>query len=157
MSRRLNYPKLSPQVFRAMLDLESRLAESSVPARLVHLVKLRASVINACAYCIDLHWKDLRALGESEPRLYGLAAWQHSSLYTDAERAALAWTDALTRIDRTGAPDEDYQRLREHFDDRAIADLTWAISIVNAWNRLSVGLRTPAGSYVSHLAPSAAS
>jgi AhpD family alkylhydroperoxidase len=157
MQPRLDYTAHSPAIFRAMLDLEARLAASTLPAALVHLVKLRVSIVNGCAYCLDMHWKDLRALGESEQRLYGLVAWQESPYYTEAERAALAWADALTRVDRTHAPDVDFERLRAHFDDAAILDLTWAIGIINTWNRLAIGLRTPAGRYVSRLRPPAPS
>ncbi len=147
MSPRLAYTTIAPDAFRAMLGLESYLRQSGFDLKLLHLVKLRASQINGCAYCIDMHWKDARAAGESEQRLYGLDAWEESPYYTDRERAALAWTESLTRISETHAPDDVYDRVRSHFSDKELVDLTLAISTINAWNRLAIAFRAEAGSY----------
>jgi AhpD family alkylhydroperoxidase len=135
-----------------MDHLDQYLQACNLEQKLLHLVRLRASQINHCAYCIDMHWKDLRALGESEQRLYGLDAWAESPYYyTERERAALAWTEAVTMIAQTGAPDDVYDRVRAHFSETELADLTLAIATINAWNRLSIAARLPAGSYRSSL------
>ena len=146
MNPRINYATASSEPLKAMLSIEKYLATALEPA-LLHLVKLRASQMNGCAYCIDMHWKDARAGGETEQRLYGLDAWRESPYYTDKERAALAWTESLTRIAETHAPDEDFEEVRTHFDDQELADLTWAIAAINTWNRISIALRTTPGSY----------
>lgn len=146
MDQRLNYVSASPEPFRMMSALEKHLF-SSVEPQLLHLVKLRASQINGCAFCIDMHWKDARAGGETEQRLYGLDAWRESPCYTPKERAALAWTESLTLISSTHAPDEDFALVREHFQDRQLADLTWAIAAINAWNRMAIGFRATPGLY----------
>src|SRR6185369_2629864 len=114
---------------------------SGLEPNLLHMVKLRASQINGCAYCIDMHWKDARAAGETEMRLYALNAWHESPFYTERERAALEWTDALTLVQQTHAPDAAYERARAQFNDRELADLTWAIAAINAWNRMGIGFR----------------
>jgi AhpD family alkylhydroperoxidase len=111
------------------------------------MVKLRASQINGCAYCIDMHWKDARAAGETEQRLYGLDAWAESPYYTDRERAALAWTEAVTNLHDGHVADTVYQRVRSQFDERELADLTWAVATINAWNRVLVAARAEAGGY----------
>jgi AhpD family alkylhydroperoxidase len=146
MKARINYATVSQEPLKAMLSIEKYLASAIEPA-LLHLVKLRASQMNGCAYCIDMHWKDARAGGESEQRLYGLDAWRESPYYSDQERAALAWTESLTRIAETHAPDEDFEAVRAHFDDKQLADLTWAIAAINTWNRIAISLRTTPGSY----------
>jgi AhpD family alkylhydroperoxidase len=114
---------------------------------LLHLIKLRASQINGCAYCIDMHSKDARASGETEQRLYGLNAWQEAPYYTPRERAALEWTEALTNIAETHAHDAAYNAAREHFSDKELVDLSWAIAMINAWNRIAIGFRAKAGGY----------
>jgi AhpD family alkylhydroperoxidase len=111
------------------------------------MIKLRASQINGCAYCIDMHWKDARAVGESEQRLYGLDAWREAPYYTDRERAALEWTEALTDVTDGHAPDAVYDAVRGHFSDKELVDLTWAIAAINAWNRVAIAFRSEAGSY----------
>ena len=111
------------------------------------MIKLRASQVNGCAYCIDMHWKDARAAGETEQRLYGLDAWRESPYYDDRERAALEWTDTVTQIDRTHADDQVYARVREHLSEREIVDLTWAIAAINAWNRIAISFRSTPGEY----------
>jgi AhpD family alkylhydroperoxidase len=130
-----------------MAALEQELNKSTIDAPLRHLVKLRASQLNGCAYCIDMHWKDARAGGETEQRLYGLDAWEESNYYTDRERAALKWTEALTFIANGHASDEVYEAVRAHFSEQELADLSWVIAAINAWNRMAISFRAPAGSY----------
>jgi AhpD family alkylhydroperoxidase len=130
-----------------MLGLEKYLHECGLEEGLLHLIKLRASQINGCAYCLDMHWKDLHAIGESEHRMYMLDAWEESPFYSDRERAALAWTEAVTRVSDGHVPDEVYEAVRTHFTDKELADLTVAIATINAWNRLSIAGRTTPGTY----------
>jgi AhpD family alkylhydroperoxidase len=130
-----------------MLGLEKYLHQSGLEEALMDLVKLRASQINGCAYCIDMHWKDLRALGENEQRLYGLDAWEESPYYTDRERAAFQWTEAVTRIRDGHVPDEVYEKVRTQFTDKELADLTLAIAAINGWNRLAIAARSVPGTY----------
>jgi AhpD family alkylhydroperoxidase len=155
MKPRFRYDAASPNPYDAMDGLETYLATCTIEQPLIHLVKLRASQINGCAYCLDMHWKDLRALGENEARLYGLDAWGESPLYTARERAALAWTEAVTLVADGHVPDEAYDAVRGHFDERELADLTMAIATINAWNRLSIAARLTPGGYVSPLVPAA--
>jgi AhpD family alkylhydroperoxidase len=140
-------PKVAPGVYQAMRGLETYLHQSGLEIPLLHLIKLRASQINGCAYCIDMHWKDLRAIGENEQRLYGLDAWQESPYYSDRERAALAWTEAVTRVANTHVPDEVYEEVQPHFTEKELADLTLAVATINAWNRLAIALRAEPGKY----------
>src|SRR5579864_835176 len=147
MEPRLNYMKLGAEGLKGMFALEKYLHACSVEQPLVHLVKLRVSQLNGCAYCIDMHWKDLRALGETEQRLYGLDAWAESPYYTVGERAALAWAEAVTNIRETHAPEDVYQETRKHFNEKELADLTLAISTINAWNRLAISARSVPGLY----------
>jgi AhpD family alkylhydroperoxidase len=144
MKARLNYPKAA---YDAMEALERYLAESSLEKPLLFLIQLRASQLNGCAYCLDMHWKDLRAAGENEQRLYSLDAWRECPYYTDRERAALAWTEAVTRIADAHAPDAVYEEVRAHFSEREVADLTFAVATINTWNRLSIAARIVPGNY----------
>ena len=130
-----------------MLGLERYLHESGLELPLLHLIKLRASQINGCAYCIDMHWKDLRALGETEQRLYGLDAWAESPYYTGRERAALAWTEAVTRVSDGQVPDAIHEEVRKQLNERELSDLTLAVAAINAWNRLSIAARLTPGGY----------
>jgi AhpD family alkylhydroperoxidase len=114
---------------------------------LLELVKLRASMINGCAYCVDMHSKDARALGESEQRLYAISVWREAPFFTPRERAALAWTEAVTKVGSDHVPDAVYRLAREHFDERQLVDLTMAIIAINAWNRLAIAFRAVAGTY----------
>jgi AhpD family alkylhydroperoxidase len=139
--------KVAPGAYQAMLGLETYLHQSGLELSLLHLIKLRASQINGCAYCIDMHWKDLRAIGENEQRLYGLDAWEESPYYTDRERAALAWTEAVTRVSESHVPDEVYEEVRPHFTEKELADLTLAVATINAWNRLAIAFRSEPGTY----------
>jgi len=147
MQPRLEYWKVAPEPFKIMSGLEKELARGAIDAGLRHLVKLRASQINGCAYCIDMHWKDARAAGEGEQRLYGLDAWRESPYYTERERAALEWTEALTRITDGHAPDHVYDAVRSHFSEKEVVELTWIVGAINAWNRVAIAMRSPAGSY----------
>jgi AhpD family alkylhydroperoxidase len=143
---RLNYAKAAPGVYDAMDALDRYLQECGLERSLMLLVQLRASQLNGCAYCLDMHWKDLRAIGEEE-RLYSLDAWRECPYYTDRERAALAWTEAVTLIRDGHASDEVYDQVRRHFSEKELADLTLAVASINAWNRLSISARIVPGAY----------
>jgi AhpD family alkylhydroperoxidase len=157
MEQRLNYATAAPGGVKAMLDLEKYVRGCGLEHSLLELVKMRASQINGCAYCLDMHSKDARAAGETEQRLYGLSAWEEAPYYTDRERAALAWTEAVTRVADSHVPDAVYEAVRPHFSEKELADLTFAIIAINGWNRLAVPFRTPAGTYqVPKAKPSAA-
>jgi len=156
MTARLDYRKFSKEPLKAMLDLESYLAQCGLDPKLLHMIKLRASQINGCAYCIDMHWKDARAGGEAEQRLYGLDAWRESPYYTDRERAALEWTESLTLISTTHAPDEAFAAVKAQFSEKEIVDLTYAISAINSWNRIAISLRAVPGHYQPQQKSSAA-
>ena len=147
MSPRIDYTKVAPGALRAMYGLEKYLAESSVEPPLRELVKLRASQINGCAYCIDMHTKNARAAGESEQRLFGLVAWREAPYYTERERAALAWTEALTLIADDHVSDELYEGTRRQFSEQEMVDLTLAIVTINAWNRIAISFRSEPGTY----------
>jgi AhpD family alkylhydroperoxidase len=147
MEARFNYVKAAPGVFKAMLGLGRYLQECGLEQSLLTLVDLRASQINGCAYCIDMHWKDLRAAGENEQRLYSLDAWRESPFYSDRERAALEWTEALTSITDGNVPDELYEKVRPHFNEKELSDLTLAVITINGWNRLNISARTVPGDY----------
>jgi AhpD family alkylhydroperoxidase len=151
MKSRYDYAKAAPGAYHAMLGLEKYLHESSLEQPLIHLIKLRASQINGCAFCLDMHWKDLRALGENEQRLYSLDAWRECPYYTDRERAALEWTEAVTLVTDGHVPDEIYDRVRAVFKENELADLTVAVVTINAWNRLAIASRTEPGKYESRL------
>jgi AhpD family alkylhydroperoxidase len=140
---RVPYPKLAPDAFKAMLALAGSLHGGSLGPRLSGLVKMRVSQINGCAYCLDMHARELREAGEDQRRLDTLAGWRESGLFDGRERAALGWAESLTRIEATGAADADYAPLLEHFDQTGIAELTFLVVEINGWNRLAVGLRTP--------------
>lgn len=147
MKARFTYVKAAPGVFKAMLGLGRYLHECGLEQSLLTLVDLRASQINGCAYCIDMHWKDLRAGGENEQRLYSLDAWRESPFYSDRERAALEWTEALTLITEGHVPDEVYERVRQQFNEKELSDLTLAVVSINGWNRLNISARTVPGDY----------
>ena len=147
MKTRIYYGKAAPGTYEAMDALDRYIQECGIERSLILLVQLRASQINGCAYCLDMHWKDLRAIGENEQRLYSLDAWRECPYYTDRERAALAWTEAVTRIAVDHAPDEVHERARPHFSEKELADLTLTIAAINAWNRLSIAARLTPGTY----------
>jgi AhpD family alkylhydroperoxidase len=148
MLPRINFYQAAPGAIDAMRGLERYIetAQGLEPS-LRELVKMRASQINGCAYCIDMHSKDARAAGETEQRLYALDAWREAPFYSDRERAALEWTEAITRITDGHAPDEVFERVREHFGETELVNLTLAIVAINGWNRLAIGFRAVAGSY----------
>ena len=142
MHPRLNdHIKLAPEAVKAMMTLEASIAKSGLEESLRHLVKLRASQINGCAFCIHMHTTEARKHGDSEMRLYMLNAWRESPLYSDRERAALAWTEALTLVAQTGAPDADYELVKAQFSEAEQVQLTFLIGAINVWNRLQVGFR----------------
>jgi AhpD family alkylhydroperoxidase len=141
MEPRIDFNKASPEAVRAVYALEKFIHTSGIDRRLIHLIKLRASQLNGCAYCVDMHVKEARKDGESEQRLHLLSVWRESPLYSEQERAVLAWTESLTNLSQTKAPDEDFEPLRRFFSDEEITKLTVVISTINVWNRLAVGLR----------------
>ena len=147
MQPRIDYRKYAQQPLQSMLALEKYISESGLDPKLVHLVKMRASQINGCAYCLDMHSLDARAEGESEQRLYTLDAWRETPFFTDRERAALAWTEALTLISHTHAPDDVYDEVKKQFSEKEIVDLTFVIGTINLWNRLAISLRAAPGRY----------
>ncbi len=134
---------------KAMLDFQAVVDKSNLDEKLLELIKIRASQINRCAYCLDMHTKDARAIGESEIRINLLPAWRETKIYSERERAALAWCEALTRLPESGAPDTVYNEVEELFSPDEITELTLAIVVINSWNRLCVGFRSEAGNYVS--------
>ncbi|HEV8391859.1 MAG TPA: carboxymuconolactone decarboxylase family protein [Dongiaceae bacterium] len=142
MKPRINPIQAAPETVKAMIALEDHLVKSGLETSLYHLVKTRASQINGCAYCIHMHTRDARAHGETEERLYLLDAWRESPLYSDRERAALAWTESLTLIAETHAPDELFDAVKKHFSDDEIVKLTVLIGAINAWNRLAISMRS---------------
>lgn len=147
MKPRIKYSENAPEAIKGMLELEKFVHGSELERTLYELVKTRASQINGCAYCLDMHTKDARKAGETEQRLYTLSAWRETPFYTERERAALAWTEALTLISENDVPDALYEATRKHFDVKEIVALTMAIVAINGWNRLAIGFRTVPGSY----------
>jgi AhpD family alkylhydroperoxidase len=148
MTQRIDYARLAPEALKPQYAMEVYVRRSSVDHALLHLVKLRASYLNGCAYCVDMHTQDARAAGETEQRLYAVPVWRETPFFTPRERAALAWTEAVTEVGRTGVPDAVYDEARAHFSETELVDLTMAVIVINGWNRLSVAFRTPPGSYV---------
>src|SRR6266576_5279868 len=147
MEERLKYAKAAPSGYRAMAAFQNFVDDCGLEPLLLELVKMRASQINGCAYCIDMHSKDARAMGESEQRLYELNAWRETPFYTERERAALLWTEAVTLVSHTHVPDEVYEQVRKHFGEKELLDLTLAVVAINSWNRLAISLRAIPGTY----------
>ncbi|HEY0371969.1 MAG TPA: carboxymuconolactone decarboxylase family protein [Thermoanaerobaculia bacterium] len=147
MEARLDYARISPALNRSFYAMSNAAATSGLEHSLLELVKMRASQLNGCAFCLDMHSKDARAAGESEQRLYLLDAWREAPFYTDRERAALAWTEALTLVSESHVPDEVYEEVRPHFTDEELVNLSWAIVVINGWNRMSIAFRSQAGAY----------
>jgi AhpD family alkylhydroperoxidase len=143
MTTRLNSYSASPEGLKAMMGLENHLKNCGLEPALMELVKMRASQINGCAFCLDMHSRDARKQGETEQRLYVLPAWRETTLYTPRERAALEWTETLTLISETHAPDAAYEAARAAFSDKELADLTLLIGTINVWNRIAIGFRAP--------------
>ncbi len=154
MERRLDYRKTAPQGIKAVLDLQAYVNSSGLEHSLLELIKTRVSQINGCAYCVDMHTKDARAAGESEQRLYLLSAWRDAPFYTSRERAALAWTEAVTRIADEATEDDLYNEVRRYFNEKEIVDLTLAVIAINSWNRLAIPFRALAGGYQPSRLPS---
>ena len=147
MEPRLDYAKASPDGYKAMAQLEAFVRHSGLEAKLLELVKIRASQLNGCAFCLDMHTKDARAKGETEQRIYVLNAWREAPFFTDKERAALAWTEAITNIQQGHAPDEVYEVLSQQFTEQERVNLTLAITTINVWNRIAIGFRLAPGDY----------
>lgn len=147
MEERLYYSMVAPDAIKAMYELEKYVHDSGLERSLYELVKTRASQINGCAYCIDMHTKDARKAGETEQRLYALNAWLETPFYTQRERAALEWTESLTLISENDVSDSLYESVRKHLDEKEIIALTMAIISINGWNRLAIGFFAVSGSY----------
>jgi AhpD family alkylhydroperoxidase len=147
MKARINYARVASAGYKAMLGLEAYLHGTGLEPALIHLIKLRVSQINGCAYCIDMHWKDLRAIGETEQRLYSLDAWHECPFYSDRERAAFLWAEAVTNLADGHVSDAVHDQVRAQFDEQALAELTFVVATINAWNRLSIAARTEPGTY----------
>ena len=147
MTARIDFTKINPKIIQSYLAVEAAIASSGLEHSLLLLLKMRASQINGCAFCIDMHSKDARAEGETEQRLYGLSAWRETPYYNERERAALAWLEAVTLLPEGHAPDEVYEPLKAHFTEAEIVTLTVCAANINTWNRLAVSFRFPAGSY----------
>ena len=148
MNARIDLMHVTPGVLQAMLGLERQVQKAGLDTTLLDLVRMRASQINGCAYCLDMHSKDARANGETEQRLYGLTAWRDTPYYSASERAALEWTEVLTLVSQTHVPDEVYERVREQFSEDELLHLTLVIVSINGWNRLNAAARTVPGDYV---------
>jgi len=147
MKARLDYARLAPGVYDAMEGLDRYLQACGLEDSLLNLARLRASQLNGCAYCLDMHWKDLRAFGATEQRLYSLDAWQECPYYTDRERAALAWTEAVTLVADGHVPDALFEEVRRHLTEQELSNLTLAVAAINAWNRLAIAARLVPGGY----------
>lgn len=156
MEPRIDYRKYAQDVQKPLFALEQYVETSGLDHRLVLLLKMRASQINGCAYCLDMHSKDARALGETEQRLYSLDAWAETPFYTDRERAALEWVESITRVSETHVPDEVFEKLKKHFNEKEIIDLTLVAAMINLWNRIAIPLRAVPGKYQSKHVPAAA-
>ena len=144
MSQRLNYGSVAPDAIRALIHVNDYISDSSISPRLRYLAEVRTSQINGCGYCIQVHWRQALDAGENEARLDALEDWRDSNLFTERERAALAWVEDVTRIAESRAPDASYAALHEHFNDREIVDLTFIVMSMNAWNRLAISFRREA-------------
>ncbi|RED59315.1 carboxymuconolactone decarboxylase family protein [Cohnella lupini] len=146
MSQRINYMQQSPEFFKAMMGLSNAENDSSIEQKILHLVHIRASQMNGCGFCLDMHIKQAKIHGEGELRLYHLPIWRESNLFTPRERAALAWTEILTKIPEHGVPDEVYDRVRGQLSEKELSDLTFSVMAINAWNRVNIGFKYVPGS-----------
>jgi AhpD family alkylhydroperoxidase len=150
MQDRIQYGKAYPDAYKSMLALSQAVEKTGLPPQLIDLVNYRVSQINGCAFCLDMHSKDLRARGETEQRLYMLDAWREAPhLYNERERAAFAWAEAVTRLEHQHVPDEVYDLACQHFSDAELVQLSLAVVAINGWNRLNIAFHTPAGNYKS--------
>ncbi len=153
MKTRLNYSSVAPEIYAAMDAADQYLSRCGLEPGLLNLIRLRASQINGCAYCLDMHWKDLRASGDTEQRLSSLEVWRECPYYTERERAALAWTEAVTLVTNGHVPDTVHDEVRPHFSEKELSNLTLAVAAINAWNRLSIAGRLIPGDYQPADAP----
>jgi AhpD family alkylhydroperoxidase len=156
MQPRIDYRKYGQEPLKSLYDIEKYLAGSGLDHKLLLLIKMRASQINGCAFCLDMHSIDARAGGETEQRLYALNAWAETPFFSDRERAALAWTEAATNVSQTHVPDEVFEEVKKHFNEKEIVDLTLAIAMINLWNRVAISLRSVPGHYRAGALKSAA-
>lgn len=147
MKARIEYDNFVPEIYKALMPLEHHVRKSGLEESLLDLVRMRASQLNGCAYCIDMHSKDARARGETEQRLYELDAWRETPFYSDRERAALEWAEAVTLITNGHVPDAVFEAVRQHFTDQELVNLTLAVTSINTWNRLSISFRVVPGTY----------
>jgi AhpD family alkylhydroperoxidase len=147
MVERLRHPRVAPDAYRAMMGLQEYVNSSGLELPLLELVKLRASYLNGCAFCVDMHTKDARAAGETEQRIYAVPVWRDTPFFTPRERAALAWTEAVTVLGREGVPDDVYEQARAHFEEVELVRLTMAVIAINGWNRLSIAFRSEVGGH----------
>jgi len=150
MKSRLDYKQVAPHGVQALAHLEAYVRGCGLERSLLELVKLRASQLNGCAYCVDMHTQDARAAGESEQRLYALSVWRETPFFTDRERSALLWTETVTRIGDDQVPDSVYDAVRRHFNEKELVDLTFAVIVINGWNRLAISFRAVPGTYHAH-------
>ena len=157
MQPRIDYRKYAQEPLQQLLAIEKYIAESGLEPKLIRLIKMGASQINGCAYCLDMHSIDARAAGESEQRLYTLEAWRETPFFSERERAALAWTEAVTLISQTHAPDDVYGDMQKHFSEKEIVDLTLVAAMINLWNRVAISTRAVPGHYKPAKSTSAAS
>lgn len=146
MTQRINYMQQSPEFFNKMMELSNAESRSSIEEKVLHLVHIRASQLNGCGFCLDMHVKQAKIHGESELRLYHIPTWRESTLFSPREKAALTWTEVLTKLSEYGVSDEIYQSVREQFSEKEISDLTFSIMTINAWNRINVAFKTVPGS-----------
>jgi AhpD family alkylhydroperoxidase len=146
VSQRINYAQQSPELFRKFMEFSNALKNSTIEEGILHLVEIRASQINGCGFCLDMHVKQAKIHGERELRLYHLSIWRESALFSPRERAALAWTEALTRLPEHGVPDDVYERVRGQLSEKEISDLTFSVMAINAWNRASIAFKVVPGS-----------
>ncbi|WP_078382092.1 carboxymuconolactone decarboxylase family protein [Sutcliffiella halmapala] len=146
MTQRINYMQQSPEFFNKMIELSNAEKESAIEEKILHLVHIRASQMNGCGFCLDMHIKQAKIHGESELRLYHISIWRESTLFSPRERASLAWTEILTKMPEQGVPDDIYDRVREQLSEKEISDLTFSIMAINAWNRINVAFKTVPGS-----------
>ncbi|GLK83100.1 carboxymuconolactone decarboxylase family protein [Ancylobacter defluvii] len=146
MSQRINYPQQSPELFRKFMDFSAALKDSLIEEKIRDLVQIRASQLNGCAFCLDMHVKQAKIAGETELRLYHVAIWRESALFSPRERAALAWTEALTTLPEGGVSDELYERVRGQYSEKELSDLTFSVMAINAWNRVAIAFKAVPGS-----------
>lgn len=147
MQPRIDYRKYAPEALKAMLSLEQYLSTCGLDHKLMHLLKMRASQINGCAYCLDMHSLDARAGGETEQRLYALDAWRETPFFDERERAALAWVESITRVSETHVPDDVFEEVKKVFSEKEVMDLTIVATVINMWNRLAISTRAVPGRY----------